>query len=132
MTITTDLLCLSLLALWSVPLAHLPAVARMRAAGTAWGLGNRDQAPEVPDWVKRADRAQRNHLDNLPLYAIAILSVAVAGRADHLSAVAALAILLARVFHSIVYIAGITTLGLRSTAYFVALFACLVVFSRLL
>ena len=132
MAITTDLCCLTILGLWSVPLAHLPAVARMRAAGAVWGAGNRENAPPVPDWVGRADRAQRNHLDNLPFYAIAILVVALCGKADSVSATAAMALLGARVAHGILYIAGVTFLGLRSLAYFVALASCLVILSRLL
>jgi uncharacterized MAPEG superfamily protein len=132
MRISADLVCLIVLALWGVILAHLPAAARIRAAGLAWGMGNRTEAPPVPDWVHRADRAFRNHVDNLPLYAIAILTVAVAGKADGVSATAALVLAGARVVHSVSYIAGITVLGLRSNAYFVALGACLVILSRLL
>lgn len=62
---TTDTTCLLILALWSIPLNHLPTLARVTQAGVAWGLGNREQKPEVAAWVERADRAQRNHHDRL-------------------------------------------------------------------
>lgn len=104
----------------------------MRVAGTTWGIGNRTEQPQVPDWVGRADRAHKNLIDNLPLYAVAILAVAVAGRSDSTSAIAAAVLLGARVLHSALYIAGVTFLGMRSGAYFVALLATLTILSRLL
>ncbi len=132
MALSTDLVCLVSLTLFGVALAHLPALARMRAAGVGWGLGNRAQQPAVPDWVDRADRAHRNLLDNLPLYAVAILTVALVGRSDAVSAAAALTLVGARLLHAITYIGGITALGLRSAAYFVAFGATLTILSRLL
>lgn len=133
MTMTTDLCCLILLGLLTVPLAHLPSLRRMRGAGTAWGLGNRDTPPPpMPAWVERADRAHRNLLDNLPFYAISILVVALLGKQDGMSATASMTLLGARLAHAALYIGGVTFLGLRSGAYFVALGACLVILSRLL
>lgn len=132
MRIGTELVCLVFLSLWGVLLAHLPAVARMHIAGTRWGMGNRTEDVKVPEWVGRADRAYRNHVDNLGFYAIALLVVSLSGKGDVVSATAAQVLFGARIVHSVSYIAGITVLGLRSLAYFTALGACLVVLSRLL
>jgi uncharacterized MAPEG superfamily protein len=118
---TTDLTCLLLLALWSIPLNHIPALARVAQGGVAWGMSNREKDVEVSAWVGRADRAQRNHHDNLAMIATVILIAQVAGQADSTTAYAAIAILLLRVAHSLLYIAGVTT-G-RSLAYFGSIIA---------
>jgi uncharacterized MAPEG superfamily protein len=114
---TTDLNCLLALALWSFPLNHIPALARVSAAESplAWGLGNRDTVPVVKPWVERADRAQRNHHDNLAMIAVVILIAQVTGQADGVTAVASIAVLSLRIAHSLTYIVGIPML--RSLCY---------------
>lgn len=120
---TTDLTCLLLLALWSIPLNHAPAIGRIAKAGAQWGLGNREIQPEVPAWVGRADRAQRNHHDNLAMIAVVILIAHATGQASGDTATASLVILAARIAHGLFYIAGIGPL--RSLSYVVALAAML-------
>ena len=114
---TTDLYCLLALALWSVVLNHIPAIARVSAAESPlkWGLGNRDTMPEVMPWVGRADRAGRNHHDNLAMIAAVILIAHVSGQADEGTAIASIALLCCRVIHGVAYIAGVP--ALRSLAY---------------
>lgn len=112
---TTDLICLVVLALWTIPLNHIPAIARLTKAGVAWGLSNRDIMPEVPDWVCRADRAQRNHHDNLAMIATVILMAQVAQQTNRVTAIASIAVVSLRILHSLSYIAGIPTV--RSLAY---------------
>jgi uncharacterized MAPEG superfamily protein len=114
---TTDLLCLLALALWSIPLNHIPALARVSAAESplAWGMGNRDTIPEVKPWVGRADRAQRNHHDNLAMIAAVILIAQATGQSDGVTAIASIAILGCRVIHGVTYIVGIP--AVRSLAY---------------
>ncbi len=114
---TTDLICLLALALWSIPLNHIPAIARVSAAESplAWGLGNRDTVPEVKPWVGRADRAQRNHHDNLAMIAAVILIAQVTGQTDGVTAIASIALLGCRVAHGVTYIIGIP--ALRSLTY---------------
>ncbi|MGB0562845.1 MAG: MAPEG family protein [Spirulinaceae cyanobacterium] len=116
---TLDLIALLVLALWTVPLNHLPALARVRSGGVEWGLSNRDESPSVPDWVGRADRAQRNHLDNLAVIATVIILAHVIGRVDHVTAIAAIVIMTSRLAHSLFYVAGQPLL--RSLSYFVSL-----------
>ncbi|MGC1528060.1 MAG: MAPEG family protein [Phormidesmis sp.] len=112
---TTDLICLLLLALWSIPLNHIPALARVSEAGLAWAASNREKPVEGPSWVGRADRAQRNHHDNLAMIAAVILTAQVSGQADAVTGWAAIAILAFRVLHGVAYIAGVAVM--RSLAY---------------
>jgi uncharacterized MAPEG superfamily protein len=129
---TTDLYCLLALALWSIVLNHVPAIARVSAAQSpiAWGLGNRDTVPEVKPWVGRADRAQRNHHDNLAMIMAVILIAQVSGQADAVTASASIALLGCRVLHGITYIFGIPTL--RSLSYAASIGALGVIVWRIL
>lgn len=112
---TTDLTCLLLLALWSIPLNHVPAFGRVSEAGLAWAASNREKPVTVPPWVDRADRAQRNHHDNLAMIAAVILIANLAGQTDAITAKASVAILVLRVLHGVFYYAGVP--ALRSLSY---------------
>ncbi|MEL6160187.1 MAG: MAPEG family protein [Cyanobacteria bacterium J06623_5] len=113
---TTDLFCLLMLALWSIPLNHIPALARVGEAGIEWAASNREKSVQGSPWVGRADRAQRNHHDNLAMIAVVILTAQLAGQADGFTANAAIAILACRIAHGLAYMAGIA--AVRSLAYF--------------
>jgi uncharacterized MAPEG superfamily protein len=129
---TTDLYCLLALALWSFPLNHIPAIARVNAAESpiAWGIGNRDTVPQVKPWVERADRAQRNHHDNLAMIAVVILTAHITAQADGVTALASISLLSLRITHGISYILGIP--ALRSLAYASSITALGVIVWRIL
>lgn len=112
---TTDLTCLLLLALWSIPLNHVPALGRVSEAGLEWAASNREKPVTGPEWVGRADRAQRNHHDNLAMIAAVILIAHLAGQTDGITAKAAIAILVFRILHGVFYYAGVP--ALRSLSY---------------
>ena len=123
---TVDLICLIVLALWTVPLNHIPAIARISASGSvAWGLGNRESQPETPPWVGRADRAQRNHHDNLAMIAAVVLVAQIAGQANGTTAIASIVMVALRILHAVFYVAG--TGPLRSLSYAGALTAMFVI-----
>mmetsp|Transcript_2754 Transcript_2754/g.8677 ORF Transcript_2754/g.8677 Transcript_2754/m.8677 type:complete len:157 (-) Transcript_2754:80-550(-) len=129
----TELACVIILGLWSIPLNHVPALARASKYGLAWALSNREQdmvyfEKSLDTWVGRADRAKANHHDNLPMLASVILGVVVLGRTDKVTAGAARIILVARIMHSLVYIAGVP--GIRSVAYFTSVFALITIALR--
>ena len=125
----TDLICLLILALWTVPLNHVPALARLAEAGVGWGLSNREKMPDVPPWVGRADRAQRNHHDNLALTATVIFMAQITGNADGITAISSIVVVTMRVLHGIFYMIGIPVL--RSLAYFIYILALLTIVWRL-
>lgn len=127
-----DLICLLALALWSIPLNHIPAIARLSAAESpiAWGLSNRDAVPDVKPWVGRADRAQRNHHDNLAMIAVVILIAQATGQSDEVTAIASIAVVSLRVIHGLTYIVGFP--ALRSLAYAASMGALGVIVWRLL
>lgn len=65
-----------------------------------WALSNRETPVEVPLWVGRADRAQRNHHDNLVMFAVVILTTAVTGQADDITAISSIVIVVMRILHA--------------------------------
>jgi uncharacterized MAPEG superfamily protein len=126
---TIDLGCLLVLGLWSLVLNHTPAIARMKTLGVKWGMSNREETPMVAPWIGRADRAQRNHLDNLPMLAVVILIAHVTGKHDGITAAASVVMVVARVAHSLVYIFGIKQL--RPLFYLLSIVAMLVIVRRI-
>jgi uncharacterized MAPEG superfamily protein len=126
---TIDLACLLGLALWTLVLNHAPTIGRIRTAGVAWGLSNREETPTVAPWIGRADRAQRNHHDNLPMLAIVILIAHVTGKHDGITAIASVVMLVSRIAHSLVYIFGITQL--RPPFYLLSIVAMLAIVRRI-
>jgi uncharacterized MAPEG superfamily protein len=127
---TIDLACLLGLAVWTLVLNHTPAIARMKALGVGWGLSNREETPTVAAWIGRADRAQRNHHDNLPMLAIVILIAHLTKQNDSVTAMASIGILVSRVAHGLVYIAGIRPL--RVLCYLTSIVSMLVIVGRIL
>lgn len=127
---TTDLACLVANALWGFVLTMIEVTGKTRTAGPSWNAGNRETAPAFPAWVNRAGLALSNHKENFPLFLTAVVVVHLAGRADHVTAIASVVYVVARVLHGGIFIAGIK--GLRTVAFVVGLVAVFVVLSRLL
>ncbi|MDB9311673.1 MAPEG family protein [Spirulina sp. CS-785/01] len=127
---TPDLISLLILALWSIPLNHIPAVGRTLSGGVEWAMTNRDKLPETDPWVGRGDRAQRNHHDNLAMIAIVILTAQITGRTDKITAIASIVVVSFRILHGIAYLIGIPIL--RSLSYFISLLALFVIVWRII
>ena len=85
----------------------LVATPKILTYGPKWAMGNRDGDDKPAVWVARADRANKNLAENLPLFAILVLVAHVSGGADSLSQTGAITFLGARVAHAILYVAGI-------------------------
>ncbi len=128
---TVDLTCLVINALWGLSLVFLEISMKTRIAGTKWNLGNRDGSatPTFPAYVDRTSRALGNHKENFPLFLTAVLVVHAAGKADSVSAAAAVVYVVARLLHGLLYIAGIT--GVRSAVFVLGVASVLVIFSRI-
>ena len=128
-SLSTDLRCLLLLALWSLVLNYLVALGRIPQGGTKWAAGNRETTPKGPPWIGRADRAKSNHQENLPMIAIVILIAHVTGRADAVTARCCVVLLLARVAHAVVYCLGFC--AARTAAFMTSLAALLIIAARI-
>jgi uncharacterized MAPEG superfamily protein len=116
---TTELWCLVAASLWTIALNYLPLLGRVAEVGMKWGFGNRHDPPAGKAWVQRADRAQRNHLENLPIFAVLVLCGQVTGHHDRTTDIAAVVFLAARLAHSLLYVAGIVVA--RTIAFWTSL-----------
>ena len=96
-------------------LGQVTGVAKTRVAGTEWNRSNRETEPEVPAWVHRTERAQRNLLESYPLFLSLVVVLSLSHKTSHLSGLGALIWLGCRFLHAGLYMAGVT--GWRTGAY---------------
>lgn len=127
---TTVLFCALALAMWSLPLNYIPTLARFAKGGMEWAASNRDTMPEIPSWAQRAERAQRNHYENLPMLVVTLLVVQLSGAANPLINLAAIIMVACRIFHAFAYIIGVPVL--RSLGFVGAMLSLFVILWQLL
>jgi len=88
--------------------------------------GNRENLPAIHGWAGRAQRAHRNLLESLVLFAILVLAGAATGRSNMMTVAGSEIFLGARIIYQLVYVAGIawlrTLCWLTSVAGLVLLF----------
>jgi len=92
--------------------------------------GNRETPIEGKGWLGRAQRAHRNILETLVLFAILVLVAHVTDRANATTALGAAIYFWARVAHAAIYIAGIT--WIRSLAFGVSMVGLVLILLQLL
>lgn len=94
----------------------LGALAADMKNGIAWGLGNRENIPELEGWGGRAQRAYMNMAESLLPFACLVLIAYSLDRTGEWSVLGAEIFLLSRLAYAVLYVAGIKVL--RSLAYF--------------
>lgn len=118
---------------WSVALAFVQVLVAASGATAQVGLaalaGNRDKLPELTGWVGRMQRAHRNMLENLVLFAALVLVAVVAGKTNATTAMGAQVFFWARLVYVFVYGAGIP--WLRTGVWTVSVVGMVMVFSQL-
>jgi uncharacterized MAPEG superfamily protein len=99
------------LLVWATALTLIQAVIALLGAMLQVGLpalaGNREDLRPVEGWASRAQRAHRNMLENLVLFAALVLVAQIAGRTDATTALGARLFFWARVAYVPVYLIGI-------------------------
>jgi uncharacterized MAPEG superfamily protein len=99
------------LLLWSAALTLLQCVIAVLGATLQVGLpalaGSRDKLPAIEGWAGRAQRAHRNMLESLVLFAVVVLVAHVSGRANAMTALGAQLFFWARLVYVPVYLLGI-------------------------
>ncbi len=110
-------------------LIMVPASVAIVRHGLVWAFGNRAEAKETEGWVARAERADRNLKENLPLFAIVVLVAHVAQVSDATTALGAQIFVGARIAHAILYMAGIP--GLRTASWAASLVGIGMIVSRI-
>lgn len=113
-------------------LACFPYVLNRFARRGLVGLVANPSSDDMPlaAWAQRAQRAHANAVENLVVFAPAVLAVVALHREDSLTAIACAVYFVSRTLHLIVYSAGIPVV--RTLAFFGGWFATLVLILRLL
>jgi uncharacterized MAPEG superfamily protein len=122
------------LAVWSVALCVLQMLIGVITTQLQVGLppliGNRDDLPVVQGLAGRAQRAHRNMVENLVLFAILALAVAVAGRSNATTVLGAQLFFWARIAYAVVYLIGIPYA--RTGAWAVSMVGLVMMFLQLI
>lgn len=123
---TPELLALALAALLQMAQFALYAVPANLEVGTGYTMGTRDKPPkrEMSERTARLGRAFDNHIENLLLFAIAVLVIQLSGQNTSLTAACAWIYLGARVLYIPAYALGLTPW--RSVVWFLGFLATLV------
>lgn len=128
---TTDLWMLAYMVLFGITLQLPISAARMAMdGGVRWSLGNRESDFQVPPWIQRACRAQRNHWDAVIPFTALVLTAHVSETANEMTALVATVFFGLRVLYSVIYVAGITTI--RSVVWSLGQLCLVLIFLQLL
>lgn len=124
---------LSLL-VWSVALTFIQMLVAVSGATLQVGLpmlaGNRDNMPEITGWAGRAQRAHRNMLESLVLFAVVVLAVQVLGKNSAMTVLGAQLFFWGRLAYAAIYLAGLP--WLRTGAWFVSVIGLVLIFLQLM
>ena len=118
---------------WAVVLTFVQMLVAVTGATLQVGLpvlaGNRESLPPITGWAGRAQRAHRNMIENLVLFAALVLVCIVADKTNATTLLGAQIFLWARVGYAIVYIAGVP--WLRTGVWFVSAIGLVMIFLQL-
>ena len=122
-----------MLLLWAVALTFVQVLIAVQGAVMQVGLpmlaGNRDGLPEITGWAARAQRAHRNMLENLVLFAALVFVGAAVGKSNEMTILGAQLFFWGRVAYALLYIGGIP--WLRTGAWFVSIVGLILMFVQL-
>lgn len=122
------------LLVWSVVLClvqmAIAAVTLQAQVGLPTLAGNRDDMPAATGLAGRAQRAHRNMLENLPLFAALVLVVQLTGHNSPMTVLGAQFFFWARLAYAVIYLAGIP--WLRTASWAVSLAGMILIIVELL
>ena len=122
------------LLIWSVALTFAQMLVAVSAATLEVGLpklaGNREDMPDLKGFAGRAQRAHRNMLESLVLFAVLVLVAQLGGRSNALTQVGAMLFFWARLAYAVIYLAGIP--WLRTAAWGASVLGLVIIFLQLL
>jgi uncharacterized MAPEG superfamily protein len=122
------------LLVWSIALTLIQAVIAVLGAMLVVGLpalaGNRENLPAIEGWGGRAQRAHRNMLENLVLFAALVLVAQLAGKLNATTALGAQLFFWGRLGYAAVYLIGIP--WLRTGVWLVSIVGLILIFLQLL
>ena len=122
------------LLLWAVALTFIQLIISILGAAQQHGLttlaGNRENIGSTSGWAGRAQRAHRNMLENLVLFAILVIVAHVAGISNELSVLGAQLFFWGRLAYFLIYLIGIA--WLRTAAFLISILGLILIFLQLI
>jgi uncharacterized MAPEG superfamily protein len=122
------------LLVWSVVLMFGQMLLAVSGATLQVGLvklaGNREDVPTLTGWAGRAQRAHRNMLENLALFAVLVLVAHIAGKSGPMVLLGAQIFFWARLAYALIYVAGIP--WLRTASWAVSVVGMILIFLEIL
>jgi len=119
---------------WAVVLTLIQMLVAASGAASQYGVmplfGNREGLAPLAGWAGRAQRAHRNMLENLVLFAALALIATVAGKTNSTTLLGAQLFFWARAAYAVIYLAGIPYL--RTAAWLVSIVGLVLIFLQLL
>ena len=119
---------------WAVALTVAQMLVAATGAASQYGpmplFGNREGLPALMGWAGRAQRAHRNMLENLVLFAALVLVAVVSQKTNGTTLLGAQLFLWARLAYAVIYLAGIPYL--RTAAWLVSVIGLVLIFLQLL
>ncbi len=111
------------LLIWSALLTFAQMLIATSGAVLQCGLpaitGNREHLAPLTGWVGRAQRAHRNMLESLVLFAVLVLITEITNKNDYVTGLGAQLFFWARLAYAIIYIVGVP--WLRTAAWAVSI-----------
>jgi uncharacterized MAPEG superfamily protein len=121
------------LLVWAVVLTFVQMLVAVSGATLQVGLpplvGNREGLPPFTGWAGRAQRAHRNMLENLVLFAALVLVAVAAQKTNSTTLAGAQVFFWARVAYAVIYVIGIP--WLRTAVWAVSAIGLIMIFSQL-
>ena len=123
-----------MLLVWAAVLTFVQMLVAASGATLQVGLpmlaGNREGFAPCTGWAGRAQRAHRNMLESLVLFASLVLVAVIAGKTNSTTLLGAQIFLWARLAYAVIYVAGIP--WLRTAVWFVSVIGLVLIFLQLL
>lgn len=123
-----------ILLLWTVALALAQVLIAVPGAMMQVGLpalaGNRENLPAITGWAGRAQRAHRNLMESLPLFAALVFVGVAISKSNEMTVLGAQLFFWGRFAYALLYIGGIT--WLRTVAWTVSLAGMVLMFLQLI
>jgi uncharacterized MAPEG superfamily protein len=104
---SVELLMLTYSAVLAFIMVMIPSTLKLLQYGAASAMGNRDDPRALSGWGARAERAQANMYESLPVFAILVLVVQATSHHSPATAMGAQLFFYARLVYALVYMAGI-------------------------
>ena len=122
------------LLVWSVALTLVQCLIAVTGAMLQVGLptlaGNREKMPEITGWAGRAERAHRNMLQSLVMFAALVLVAQVTGKLNATTALGAQLFFWARIAYVLVYVGGLP--WIRTLVWTASIVGLVLIFAQLL